>query len=97
MPYIFEMDIALLRMQYLLPAGYFCYEITTCLTNINPYNRSNLSIDYCATLCTINSEKEFQCEKILKGESLEDLVNQCRIWSILFRDEQQPVNKMTIL
>jgi hypothetical protein len=109
MPYIYEMDVALLRIQYVLPTNFHVLELSTVMHNDHPYDRSNIRIYYQAAIqeafmryadgmIIMDSAETPLPGKIIKvliGENLEDLVNQCRIWSIIYSNEQQSVNKMT--
>jgi hypothetical protein len=92
MSYIYELDVALLRMQYLLPANHTIYYVSAILKNLPPRDRSNLNIEYeCSIICMANQPGE-KCIEHLTGESLSDLVNQCRIWSILYVNEHSSVD-----
>lgn len=101
------MDVARLRMQYLLPDGIYIIKIDTALINNSPYDGSNISMQYEAIIRSeypkdktgeylrgddemLLDSKVFKC---LKGESLQEIVEQCRLWSILYRNEQSTVNK----
>lgn len=106
MPYIYEMDLALLKMQYLLPFNFHIWKIFTVLTNHEPFNRTNMSVHYCChvyetykrfpdgqiIINAINEPITGELIKTLQAESLPDLVNQCRIWSILYNNEHNIVH-----
>jgi len=109
MAYIYEMDVALLKMQYLLPFNFHIHQVTTCMANLKPYDRTNIQMYYKAEiqetymrfpdgLIITNAIEEPMTGniiKILKAESFEMLVEECRLWCLQFRDQQQSVNKMT--
>jgi hypothetical protein len=86
MPYIFEMDVALLRMQYLLPDNHHISNIDVSLNNYHPYDRTNMVIEYSCVIASFIND-EFKPVKVLQADNLQYLVNLCRIWSILYNHQ----------
>lgn len=76
------------------------------MSNQQPYDRTNINMYYQAEIQetymrfpdgqiitnAIEDPMTGNIIKVLRGESLQELVNQCRIWSVLYSHEQKPVH-----
>ena len=98
MSYIYEMDVARLRINYILPPELFCVEIRTHLENDKPYDGSNMKMEYGAVIRSEYKVKEngaidgFDIFKVFEGSSLQELTETVRKWVI-----QQQNNKQSIV
>jgi hypothetical protein len=95
MSYIYEMDVARLRISYILPDDLFCIEIRTHLENDSPYDGSNMKMEYAAV---IRSEYKIDekgkvtgCDifNIIEGNTLEEITEAVRKWSITYKNNKQ--------
>ena len=87
------MHHALLKIQYVLPPNHFCYEIRTIMRNSNPHDLTKLSMMYDVSIFA--GEESPDCMHVPIANSLEDLIEECRKWSMEKRkkDEQSVVHK----
>jgi hypothetical protein len=99
MSYIYEMDVTRLKLSYLLPTGIFVDNISTILTNHEPYDGTEISMSYELIIRSeyrkINGKLLF-CAifKHFSGCSYEDLIELVRRWVIEEKsDQHSDVNK----
>lgn len=102
MSYIYEMHRALLKIQYVLPKNCYCDQIRTVMDNKEPHDLTNLYMRYEVTIfkkwLDLNSDKIVEdCLHMPQAKSLDDLIEECRKWSIEKnkKDEQSNVDKLT--
>lgn len=95
--YIYEMDVARLRISYVLPKNLFCIYIRTELENDAPYDGSNMKMTY---ECAIRDEyprgkngEILGCNifKSFDANSLQELVEIVRRWVIKERDNTHSI------
>jgi hypothetical protein len=97
MSYIYEMDVARLRISYLLPEDLFCVEIRTHLENDEPYDGSKMVMEYAAVIRSEYSRDENgkigECKtfKVIEGSSLQEVTEKVRRWVIKERNNKQSV------
>jgi hypothetical protein len=84
--YIYELDLAHLRISYILPEKVTCKCVNTSLYNDSPGDRSNLTMSYSCIL-----EENGKFDKVITAKSLPELVEECRKWAI--RYTHSPVDK----
>lgn len=95
--YIYEMDVARLRISYLLPENLFCVEITTRLKNAKPYDGSDMKMVYEAIIRSeypIKEDGEYDSCKTFKcfeGSSLQEITELVRRWVIEERNNKQSI------
>jgi hypothetical protein len=94
--YIYEMHVALLRMQYLLPDGFNIYSVSTKMKNRTPHDLTELEMEYEAVIFTKeyneNKDKiEIKVSEVPTADSLQELTEKVRVWSV--KRKLQTVNK----
>lgn len=95
--YIYEMDVARLRINYLLPEHLFCVEIRTHLENDKPYDGSNMKMEYGAVIRSEYKVKENGsidgCDifKVFEDSSLQAVTERVRRWVISERNNKQSI------
>lgn len=93
MSYIYEMDVAHLRISYILPKGLFCFSIDTAMYNYSPYDRSELIMEYKANIQNHEKEEGFLFCKSFTAESLQAVQEKVRKWFLLNDYKQHAVEK----
>jgi hypothetical protein len=93
MSYIYEMDAACLRINYVVPEGLCCFKVTTSLYNNNPYNRTKMEVMYEAIVIDIHFEGDCKFHKSFESTNLQQVVEDIRKYFILNPYKQSVVEK----
>lgn len=93
MSYIYEMDVAHLRISYILHEGLMCFSITTNMYNYDPYDRSRLSMEYSANIQVKDQKVKNGFHKSFEGASLQQVTEDIRQYFIKNPYKQSPVSK----
>ena len=85
--YIYEMDVTMLRISYIMPPGWYCSYIETILKNNIPFDRSNLTVEYRAYCrhTSWNEENFTKMLEIFRGDSYQEVTENARKWAIAYK------------
>lgn len=97
MSYIYELHVALLRINYLCRNGAVCFDVATEMTNYEPYDFSNIEMEYRASILTPEKQEEtgkieLKCTMTFHAENLQELVEKARKFFVL-----QPADNKQLL
>jgi hypothetical protein len=85
MSYIYEMDVAQLRINYIVPEGLCCFKVSTSLYNWKPYDRSKIKMVYEAIVRDIDFKGHCSFHKTFESTSLQELTEDIRKYFIINR------------
>lgn len=91
--YIYEMDVAMLRVGYIIPEGLICFQVRTTLFNWTPYDRSKLQMVYEIQITGTKDSSENNYFKSFEGHSLQQVTEDIRKYYILNPYKQSLVEK----
>lgn len=93
MSYIYEMDVAHLRISYILPEGLHCFKVCTKLYNWKPYNRSDIELVYEVVVLDTQDAVANKFFKSFEAPSLQEATEKVRRYFIKNPYKQSPVSK----
>lgn len=91
--YIYEMHVAFMRISYVIPDDFRCDRINTILYNGLPGDGTKIEMRYEAWIYQYNMPENVREFQSFAGENLQAIVEKARVWSVLRRNKQSPVDK----